>query len=149
MQHQAHHKSLEHRSRQELHDVIRATFDALPLITVQQFQHPVGEWGLKVDAAANKFLDEFKLRNWIIEQNVLKGLAPPSSEVGTFHDVVAAAAHGPDVPLPSSRSDMSLAKNRHWMERYRGRWGITLGKVNSRGIVQPEEIREKVCVSCY
>ena len=68
--------------------VLRATFQVSPLPTVQLLLHPAGEWGLNVDAATNKFFDEFKLRTWIIEQNVLKGLAPPSSEVGLVNDVI-------------------------------------------------------------
>ena len=93
--------------------------------------------------AADKFIDEFKLRAWIIEQNVLKGLAPPSSEVGTFYDEAIIAAHGVPI-LPPSRADMQLPKNRSWIYRYRGRWGISIGKVNTRDIVEPEEIHQKV-----
>ena len=131
MQDLSHHKFLEPRSRDELSQVLSARFHDLPLPIVQLLTHPVGAYWLKVSVAADKFIKEFQLRAWIIEQNVVKGLAPPSSEVGAIYDVVLTAAHGvPIVPL--SRADMQLSKNRSWVYRYRGRWGISVGKVNIR-----------------
>ena len=146
MQDQSHHKFLEPRSREELIQVLGARFEALPHHHVQLLTNPVGAYWLKVSVAADKFIDEFKLRAWIIEQNVLKGLAPPSSEVGTFYDEAIIANHGIPI-LPPSRADMQLAKNRSWIYRYRGRWGISIGKVNTRDIVEPLEIHQKVGIS--
>ena len=141
MQDQSHHKFLEPRSREELFQVLGARFEALPYPAVQLLTNPVGAYWLKVSVAADKFIDEFKLRAWIIEQNVLKGLAPPSSEVGTFYDEVIIASHGIPI-LPPSRADMQLAKDRSWIYMYRGRWGISIGKVNTRDIVEPLEIHQ-------
>ena len=109
MQDQSHHKFLEPRSREELFQVLGARFEALPYPAVQLLTNPVGAYWLKVSVAADKFIDEFKLRAWAIEQNVLKGLAPPSSEVGTFYDEVIIASHGIPI-LPPSRADMQLTK---------------------------------------
>ena len=86
MQDLSHHKLMEPRSQVDLHQVLSATFHALPLHIVHALTHPVGEYWLKVSVAANKFINEFQLRAWIIEQNVVKGLAPPSSEVGAIYD---------------------------------------------------------------
>ena len=143
MQDLSHHKFLEPRSKDDIFQVLSARFHALPLPIVQVLTHPVGAYWVKVSKASNKFINEFQLRAWIIEQNVIKGLAPPSSEVGTIYDVVITVAHG--VPIaPLSRADMQLSKNRSWVYRYRGRWGISIGKVNTRDIVSPQEIHEKV-----
>ena len=143
MQDHSHHKFLEPRSKDDIFQVLSARFHALPLPIVQVLTHPVGAYWVKVSKASNKFINEFQLRAWIIEQNVIKGLAPPSSEVGTMYDEVITAAHGvPIVPL--SRADMQLSKNRSWVYRYRGRWGISIGKVNTRDIVSPQEIHENI-----
>ena len=91
-----------------------------------------------MSVAAEKFINEFKLRAWIIEQHVPKGLAPPSSEVGTFYDEAITVAHGVPI-LPLSEADMQSPKNRAWIYRYRGRWGISIGKVNTRDIMEPQE----------
>ena len=142
MQDLSHHKFLEPRSRDAVFQVLSARFQALPLPIVQLLTHPVGAYWLKVSVAAKKFINDFQLRAWIIEQNVLKGLAPPSSEVGSIYDEVITAAHGVPI-IPVSRADMQLSKNKSWVYRYRGRWGISIGKVNTRDIVAPEEIHQK------
>ena len=143
MQDLSHHKFLEPRSQVDLHQVLSARFHALPLQIVHVLTHPVGEYWLKVSVAANKFINEFQLRAWIIEQNVVKGLAPPSSEVGAIYDQVLTAAHAAPI-IAVSRADMQSSKNRSWVYRFRGRWGISIGKINTRDIVEPEEIHEKV-----
>ena len=139
----SHHKLMEPRSQVDLHQVLSAAFHALPLHIVHALTHPVGEYWLKVSVAADKFIKEFQLRAWIIEQNVVKGLAPPSSEVGAIYDQVLTAGHAAPI-LPVSRADMQSSKNRSWVYRYRGRWGISIGKINTRDIVSPQEIHEKV-----
>ena len=58
--------------------------------------------------ATDKFIDEFKLRAWIIEQNGLKGFASPNNEMGTFYDEAIIGNHGIPI-LPLSRADMQLA----------------------------------------
>ena len=143
MQDLSHHKLMEPRSQVDLHQVLSATFHALPLHIVHALTHPVGEYWLKVSVAANKFISEFQLRAWIIEQNVVKGLAPPSSEVGAIYDQVLTAGHAAPI-LPVSRADMQSSKNRSWVYSYRGRCGISIGKINTRDIVAPEEIHQKV-----
>ena len=143
MQDLSHHKFLEPRSQGDLQHVLCARYHALPLHIVHVLTHPVGEYWLKVSVAANKFINEFQLRAWIIEQNVVKGLAPPSSEVGAIYDQVLTAAHAAPI-IAVSRADMQSSKNRSWVYRFRGRWGISIGKINTRDIVDPEEIHEKV-----
>ena len=108
-------------------------FKVLPLPIVQLLTHPVGVYWLKVSVAAKKFIHDFQLRAWIIEQNVLKGLAPPSSEVVSIYDEVITAAHGIPI-IPVSRADMQLSKNKSCVYRHRGRWRISIGKVNTRDI---------------
>ena len=143
MQDLSHHNLMEPRSRDDLLQVLRARYEALPFGTVQLLTTPVGAYWLKVSGVANKFIDEFKVRAWIIEQNVLKGLAPPSSEVGTFHDESILGSHALPNPAPS-RADMQSGKNRAWIYRFRYRWEMSIGKVNTRDIVEPEEIHQKV-----
>lgn len=143
MQDLSHHKFMEPRSRDDLLQVLRARCEALPFGIVQLLSTPVGAYWLKVSGAADKFIDEFKVRAWIIEQNVVKGLAPPSSEVGTFYDEAILGSHAVPIPAPS-RSDRQSSKNRSWIYRFRSRWCISIGKVNTRDIVEPEEIHQKV-----
>ena len=132
------------RTRVELTIVSTACFDGLPVHIIQFLNHLPGDRWIKIDRAAAKYLNEFKLRAWIIEQNVLKGLAVPNREVGTYFDnfIVAVQPHAavPHVP----RSDMTIVKNRRRMQTFRGRWNITLEKVASGDIVSPTEISEKV-----
>ena len=143
MQDLSHHKCMEPRSRDDLLQVLRVRYEALPFGTVQLLTTPVGAYWLKVSKAADKYMDEFKVRAWIIEQNVVKGLAPPSSEVGTFYDEAILSTHAVPIPAPS-RADMQSKANRSWIYRFRSRWGISIGKVNTRDIVDPEEIQQKV-----
>ena len=144
MQCRSHHVTMPPRTRADLTTALTSCFDGLPVHIVQHLNHPVGDRWIKIGATAKRYLNEFKLRAWIIKQNVLKGLAPPSSEVGTYFDnfIIAGQPVGaiPFVP----RSDMTLIGNRRWMQRFRDRWNISLGKVASRDIVSPIEISEKV-----
>ena len=136
--------SLEARSREDLDGTIRNEYHCLLLAIVQFVSAPVGDWWLKVDKLASQILEESKLRAWVIEQNVLKGLAPPSSELGIVSDDLCIVANGPDVLNNTPRSDKGLNMNRTWIRRYRLRWGMTLGKVPSSDTMSPDDLRDKV-----
>ena len=111
---------------------------------VQLLNHPAGDRWIKIAAAATKYLNKFKLRVWIIDPNVSNGLAPPSSEVVTYFDNFILAVQ-PPVAFPHvPRSDMTIIRNRRWMQGFRHRWNISLGKVGSRDTVSPIEISESV-----
>ena len=142
MQSRSHHVNMAVKTRAELTAALTACFQGLPVHIVQLLNQPAGESWIKIDKAATKYMNEFKLRAWIIEQNVLKGLAPPSSECGAYLDNFIVGLQPPPVIPHVSRSDMTVVSNRQWMIRFRKRWNIFLGKVSSRDIVSPDEISE-------
>ena len=66
--------------------------------------------------------------------------------MGTYFDnfIVAVQPHAAFPHAP--RSDRTIIRNRGWMQGFRDRWNICLGKVASRDMVSPTEIAEKVSI---
>ena len=94
-------------------------------------------------ARAAKFHDEHKLRLWVAEQNVLKGLAPSTSSMALQCDSLD--LDGPvDVELARAlRFDVMMSRNRMWAFRFRRRWGMTYQKIPSRDNLSNEDIHAK------
>ena len=90
---------------------------------------------------AHNFLAERRLRDWIVMQNVVKGLAPLSSSVGSRWDSMHETST--ENPFGVIRGDMLHSKNRKWIGRFRHRWGLRLGKIPARDFMSTDEIHAK------
>lgn len=90
---------------------------------------------------AQTFLQERRLRDWIVVQNVEKGLAPLSSSCVVQWDALQ-EAHV-DHPFVADRGDLSSSTNRMWIHRYRARWGLRLGKILARDFMDTSVIHDK------
>ena len=90
---------------------------------------------------AQDFLGEHKLRDWIVLQNVSKGLAPLSSSAGLRWDSSQDAST--EHPWHVIRGDMSLPRNRMWIGRFRHPCGLRLGKIPARDFMSTDDIHVK------
>ena len=90
---------------------------------------------------AQNFLAERRLRDWIVMQNVVKGLAPLSSFVGLRWDCMHETST--ENPFGVIRGDMLHSKNRKWIGRFRHRWGLRLGKIPARDFMSIDDIHPK------
>ena len=76
-------------------------------------------------ARARAFLSECRLRDWVEEQNVQKGIAPMSG---------VASEH---------LRGQTLRRDLKWLRRWGKRWKVTLGTFPGREIVDAEEAQRK------
>ena len=95
----------------------------------------------KLILRAQNFLQERRLRDWIVVQNIEKGLAPLSSSCAVQWDALQ-ETHV-DHPVIAERGDLSSSTNRMWMHRYRSRWGLRLGKIPARDFMDTSVIHDK------
>ena len=109
---------------------------------------------------AKSFLAEHALYQWVLEQNMTKGLAPDSKLVWTkLSEITKADVHEScrdcgDEPLASSAADrqtrMPLRPGAlKFVQRFRKRWALKRGSYPARDKVPLPLLRDKVCRSQY
>jgi hypothetical protein len=111
--------------------------------------NPVLPQQKKLHDRATKFVHEHRLRLWVLQQNILKGLAPTTSTMNMQFDGITSGGAEYEVDDPATRGDVSVSRNRMWALRFRSRWDIHLGKVPSRERMDTHVLTEKVAVPWY
>lgn len=95
----------------------------------------------KVHQAAAKFLQEFQLHSWVAKQNVDKGVAPSSRMVVEY--VASGVPFAPEKQSAAWKPGRDAA-NVKWVQRFRKRWSLRLGRFRPRERVPLEAMRAKV-----
>ena len=93
--------------------------------------------------AAQRFVAEAHVTDWVREQNTGKGLAPPSTLV--YQQLAAGYETQPLVAMatPACEPVRTVAARTQWAARWRRRWRARLGKVRARDEVTPVATRAK------
>ena len=126
--------------------VLEDWFTSLPEDELAAIHHPVLPQQKKLNDRAMTFLHEHRLRIWVLEQNVLKGLAPTTSTMNIRFDSITSGGAEYEMDDPATRGDVSLSRNRMWSLRFRSRWDIQLGKVQSRDRMDTADLIGKVVI---
>ena len=124
--------------------VLEDWFTSLPEDELAAIHHPVLPQQKKLNDRAMTFLHEHRLRLWVLEQNVLKGLAPTTSTMNIRFDSITSGGAEYEMDDPATRGDVSVSCNRMWSLRFRSRWGIQRGKVPSRDRMDTGDLTQKV-----
>lgn len=96
----------------------------------------------KVFSLATAFRTEAAVHAWVVTQNVMQGIAPPSRSVSA---VRRALLHS--VKPTKTDLEMSLplkAGEKKWVQRFQRRWGLSRGRLPAGDVVPVEELRSKV-----
>lgn len=96
--------------------------------------------------AAMTFRKEHSAVRWIEEQNVSKGLAPSPAEV--LQQLVRPPGAAVDSPAAGETRKLSAAEKKR-LQRLRRRWGLTIGRFQSRERVPLETLRQKVLLVIF
>lgn len=97
-----------------------------------------------VRKTASRFLQEHQLHEWIRCQNVDKGVAP-STRLIMRHMLLSRQTSGEDTNC--RRKWESEQASMKWLQRFRRRWGVTLGTFPARETLSLETMRKKVLVN--
>lgn len=101
------------------------------------------EYPVRLHRMAAKFLQEFRLRQWVQEQNTDKGVAPDTGMV--LDQVVAAANDSCEASHAKwTWAPGSTAASVKWVQRFRSRWSLTISGNRVHTIVPLETMRAKV-----
>ena len=90
---------------------------------------------------AHRFGREEVVYNWIQKQNVEHGLAPPSHFVVQFRRANLQSLSPETTSVTSKNAKAGELK---WVQRFRRRWGLRLGRVPVGEVVPVEKLRAKV-----
>jgi hypothetical protein len=141
--HAPHHKHTANYGAAELGRMIEDWFIALEPSEIDALSHSGNPKEKRLISRAATFHSECKLRQWVAEQNILKGLAPSTGSMALHWDSVAISDNGEDELVGALRCDIMLSRNRMWAWRFRGRWGMRYMKIPSRENMSSEEIHAK------
>ena len=121
-------------------------FVLLPEDVLAAIHNPVLPQAKKLNDRAMTVLHEHRLRMWVLQQNILKGLAPTTSTMNIRFDAITSGGAEYEMDDPATRGDVSASRNRMWSLRFRSRWGIHLGKVQSRDRMDTGDLTQKVLI---
>ncbi len=119
-------------------------FLALSDESVQSLSVPATENARKLYQRAQRYVTESKLRDWVLHQNVIKGLAPTTMNLNLTWGAMTQYIAQYDLEDDRLRGNVDIARNRMWSQRFRVRWGLSLGKMLARDPMPMPVLTQKV-----
>ena len=98
-------------------------------------------WPKHIFQEAARFRQDFILFTWIRDQNINQGVAPSPKLVTLWRRVgttTASDPHGEDADMVA----LTFGEKK-WLQRFRRRWAITLGKVPVGDVIPLPSLRQK------
>ena len=99
-------------------------------------EHPKG-W--RARQAAERYVADWKLKEWVKVQNCSRGVAPSSAHLAQHRGTLLHQAQEDHQGAPATLS----GETRSWAMRWRRKWGASHSKLRNREIVPAEKLREK------
>jgi hypothetical protein len=90
---------------------------------------------------AKRFTDEAAIHAWVVQQNVVQGIAPPAKKVCEFRRGLQRITE--DLGTHDEQTVPLLAGEKKWVQRFRVRWDFTVGKISAGDVVPVTELRKK------
>ena len=118
---------------------IENRFLRMPLQELEKIGNPDNPWNTTVEKRAQRFLDEYKLAEWVRSQNNVKGVAP------SFRHI----AHQKRLLHSSSLKEHTKALTRtgrddtQWVRRWMRRWKGARRKIPVHEAESPDELTKK------
>jgi hypothetical protein len=122
---------------------LEAQLESLPLSTLGGIQRGrCDDVPPCIFREAQRFTTEAAVHTWIVSQNVMQGIAPPSKKVCEYRRGLQRIME--DVHTDDAHSLSLLAGEKKWAQRFRVRWDLTVGKLSAGDVVPVPELRKKV-----
>ena len=95
-------------------------------------------------AEAQRLVEEARLLRWVGEQNRGQGVAPPPQFVWEKRCSMAIDCHHGEGRAAGSWRPARSAAAKKWLQRFRRRWNLTLGRLPTQDILPAETMQSKV-----
>ena len=93
---------------------------------------------------AKRLVEEIRLLSWVECQNSIQGISPPPPFVWEQRCVLSIQnGSGPDARASSLRPHRSAAAKK-WVQRFRYRWGLVMGRLPATDLLTVVNMRAKV-----
>ena len=94
-------------------------------------------------AEAQRLVEDARLLSWVGEQNSAQGVAPPPQLVWEKQCALAIdCSNGEERGAASWRPPRSAAAKK-WMQRFRRRWSLTLGRLPAKDVLPVASMQNK------
>lgn len=101
-----------------------------------------------VRAEAQRLVEDAGLLNWIGEQNSAQGVAPPPQFVWEKRCALAIDSKCGGPRGAASWRPARSAAAKKWMQRFRRRWNLTLGRLPAKDLLPSATMQAKVRAGC-
>ena len=130
------------KPEEELRETVEQLFLAADVDWVAGLSGQVGFSDAAAVLAANSFLREWAVAEWVQKLNRQRGVAPPTEVF--LEQLEQRRLDFPEHFRPGHVGFVGESKARMWARRWRKRWGARHGKVRIRGEdISPSEMRDK------
>ena len=94
-------------------------------------------------AEARRLVEDARLLRWVGDQNSAQGVAPPPQFVWEKRCALAIACDQDEQRRAASWRPARSAAARKWMQRFRHRWNLSLGRLPTRDIMPADTMQAK------
>ena len=101
-----------------------------------------------VRTEAQRLVEDARLLRWVDQQNSAQGVAPPPQFVWEKRCVLAIDNNNGQKKGAASWRPASSAAAKKWMQRFRQRWNLTLGRLPTKDILPTETMQAKARSEC-
>ena len=113
--------------------------DKLALVLDWTTDTPRGEL-----AEAKRLVEEVRLLSWVQSQNCTQGVSPPPQFVWEKRCFLSIENSSEPDSRASSHRPARSAGARKWVQRFRRRWGLVMGRLPAKDMLTVETMRSKV-----
>ena len=92
---------------------------------------------------AKRLVEDVRLHVWVSKQNSTQGVAPPPQFVWERRCALVIENRGPYAEASAGRPPRSYAAKK-WVQRFRRRWNLVLGRQEAKDVLPVSIMRSKV-----
>ena len=118
--------------------------DKLALVLDWTTDTPRGEL-----AEAKRLVEEVRLLSWVTSQNCTQGVSPPPQFVWEKRCFLSIENSSEPDSRASSHRPARSAGARKWVQRFRRRWGLVMGRQPAKDMLTVETMRSKVLCKVF
>ena len=124
---------------------IEARFLDIPVETLAQWLDWSEDIPRTVRTEAQRLVEDARLLRWIGKQNSAQGVAPPPQFVWEKRCALAIENNSGQEKGAASWRPARSAAARKWMQRFRQRWNLTLGRLPAMDLLPSAMMQAKTC----
>ena len=115
-----------------------------PVDTLAQWLDWTGDTVQAELMEAKRFVDEVRLLSWVQSQNCIQGVSPLPQFVWEQRCLLSIENGSEYNGRTSSQRPHRTAGAKKWLQRFRRRWGLAMGRLPAKDLLPVDAMREKV-----